>query len=188
MIKKHIKLVIIVILLLFIAVTFWGLKRYNQEKLTTLMQIEEHADVILSGVLIKRDEAADRTEDNDEAIINYTGSVEVQKVYKNSSALMLNESDTITVRETEVLLPIPEQERAYYVSGYLKMKEGEDYLLFLKYVEEQEAYIPVEYGKIPINKAEVINALEYEDDISKKDEQELNIQKEIAADARQKYL
>jgi hypothetical protein len=188
--KRNRKITIIIILIILFGITAFFLVGINRDKHSniTLSQVEAKSDVILLGVLTHRKDEVDKIAEDGSSLLSYTGEFKIRKVFVNNMDQTINKNDSISVKETERLLPIPEQERAYYIYGYMKMKESQEYLLFLEYSNEEKLYSPVESGKVPVNTAEIINSLEAEEGLSKADLETVSIQLQIADDARRKYL
>ncbi len=190
MIRKNKRALIIVVAIILLCVLFFLLCRtlnLNQTN-TTLSQVEKQSDVILLGVLTQRVDEVNETSEDEASLLSYTGEFEIHKIFVNNTDRPIAENGSISIKETERLLPIPDQERAYYISGYMKMKENQKYLLFLDYSNDENLFTPVENGKVPVNNTEIINSLEEEENVSKADSETIKNQLQIADDARKKYL
>lgn len=122
---------------------------------TTVEEVENTADII--AVCEKKSEDAPTVMKNSEGDITavFTLSLlEVKSVEKGNVV----EGDMLTVLENEGY--VEETNTVYHIAGYKKMKQGNQYLLFLRSADGNPWFIPVgvNIGKIPLDNDEEILA------------------------------
>lgn len=77
----------------------------------------------------------------------------IKEICKDNQRII---KDTSIDALEELYMPDATEERTFYVEGYVSMIENKEYVLFLTYSEDEKAFIPLEYGKIPLDKEEYI--------------------------------
>ena len=119
--------------------------------------IEKEATAILLVDKISEDEPFIKYDDRNNPIYGYSiSNVKVISVVKNETGNSVAQNDVISILENEYT--DKNTKITYHLEGYMKMKNENEYLLFLFYTPENGLYVPVGgvFGKVNTDKSEKI--------------------------------
>ncbi|MDD2978994.1 MAG: helix-turn-helix transcriptional regulator [Hespellia sp.] len=153
----------------------------------TMGDLESQADIIVSGICLPYDEGANPVMSEPTAdgfIIHSEAEFQIQQIYKDCTDLSVKEQDTISVSENMQMKYYQYSEDTGYFKGYLRMKDEEQYILFLEY--SNHILTPEKHGKIPVDEEELIIQSDVNENWT--DRLEQKIQEKIAEDVRSKYI
>lgn len=124
---------------------------------TSLSDVEADSDIIVSGTKVYENEPTIITDENGNIIIEYTLSeFKIDDIIQNNLESSVQVGDTINILENEFY--DEDKDVTYHIAGYCKMITDNEYMLFLRYADQNKWYIPtgVTVGKIPLDADETL--------------------------------
>lgn len=164
---------ILIMLIIVVLVTNLSIKEKHinleakVDSYETISELELDSNIIVSGSKVSEDQPTILKDEQENILALYTLSkYKIETIEKNNALNPVSPGDIITILENEAT--IKEQHTTYHIANYQKMKTGNHYLLFLRYAEDNEWYVPagVTIGKIPLIDSENLIYSEDKDDFA----------------------